>query len=87
MLAGKPLGKRPFGRSRLSWEDNIWMDLKGSEWKYEEFDHSAQESLCDWSIKPIGSISPGVSHVRYCDYLFYNKNRSYDVWRWNCEFR
>jgi len=27
VLVGKPEGKRPFGRSRLRWEDNIKMDL------------------------------------------------------------
>ena len=27
ILAGKPTGKRPLGRSRLRWEDNIRMDL------------------------------------------------------------
>ena len=28
VLVGKPEGKRPFGRSRRRWEDNIKMDLK-----------------------------------------------------------
>ena len=28
ILTGKPTGKRPLGRSRLSWADNIGMDLK-----------------------------------------------------------
>ena len=28
MLTGKPTGKRPFGRPRRRWEDNIRMDLK-----------------------------------------------------------
>ena len=28
MLTGKPTGKRPLGRPRRSWEDNIRMDLK-----------------------------------------------------------
>jgi hypothetical protein len=27
VLVGKPKGKRPFGRSRRRWEDNIKMDL------------------------------------------------------------
>ena len=27
ILTGKPTGKRPFGRYRLRWEDNIRMDL------------------------------------------------------------
>ena len=28
MLTGKPAGKRPLGRPRRIWEDNISMDLK-----------------------------------------------------------
>jgi hypothetical protein len=29
---GKPKGKRPLGRSRCRWEDNIKMDLRGIVW-------------------------------------------------------
>ena len=34
LLVGKPEGKRPFGRPRLRWEDNIKMDLQegGIDW-------------------------------------------------------
>jgi hypothetical protein len=32
-LVGKPEGKRPFGTSRHSWDDNIRMDLKGTDWE------------------------------------------------------
>jgi hypothetical protein len=28
VLVGKPEGKRPLGRPRLSWEDNIKLDLR-----------------------------------------------------------
>ena len=28
VLVGKPEGKRPFGRPRRTWEDNIKMDLE-----------------------------------------------------------
>jgi hypothetical protein len=28
VLVGKPEGKRPLGRSRCRWEDNIKMDLR-----------------------------------------------------------
>jgi hypothetical protein len=34
-LVGKPEGKRPLGRPRLRWEDNIKMDLQevgGMDW-------------------------------------------------------
>ena len=37
VLVGKPVGKRPFGRPRSRWEDNIKMDLQevgcgGMDW-------------------------------------------------------
>jgi len=36
VLVGKPEGKRPFGRPRCRWEDNIKMDLRevggGGDW-------------------------------------------------------
>jgi len=37
VLVGQPEGKRPLGRSRLRWEDNIKMDLQevgcgGKDW-------------------------------------------------------
>ena len=36
VLVGKPEGKRPFGRPRYRWEDNIKMDLRevgrGGDW-------------------------------------------------------
>jgi hypothetical protein len=31
-LAGKPEGKRPLGRLRLRWVDNIKMDLLEIDW-------------------------------------------------------
>ena len=31
VLVGKPEGKRPFGRPRRRWEDNIKMDLQEME--------------------------------------------------------
>jgi hypothetical protein len=35
VLVGKPEGKRPLGRPRRRWEDNIKMDLQ-EEWGAEE---------------------------------------------------
>jgi hypothetical protein len=32
VLAGKPEGKRPVGRLRRRWEDNIKMDITEIEW-------------------------------------------------------
>jgi hypothetical protein len=36
ILAGKPTGKRPLGRPRHRWEDNIRVDLKRNRYQYEE---------------------------------------------------
>jgi len=33
VLVGKPKGKRPVGRPRHRWEDNIKMDLQEVEWE------------------------------------------------------
>jgi hypothetical protein len=33
ILVGKPEGKRPLGRPRRRWEDNIRMDLREIRWK------------------------------------------------------
>jgi len=33
MLVGKPEGKRPLGRSRRRWGDNIRMDLREIRWQ------------------------------------------------------
>jgi hypothetical protein len=32
VLVGKPKGKRPLGRSKHRWEDNIKMDLQAVGW-------------------------------------------------------
>jgi hypothetical protein len=32
ILVGKPEGKRPLGRRRLRWEDNIRMDIREIRW-------------------------------------------------------
>jgi hypothetical protein len=37
ILVGKPDGKRPSGRTRCRWEDNIRMYLKGISWEGGEF--------------------------------------------------
>jgi hypothetical protein len=33
VLVGRPEGKRPLGRPRCRWEDNIKVDLKEVEWR------------------------------------------------------
>jgi hypothetical protein len=34
VLVGKPEGKKPLGRPRSRWEDNIKMDLREVGWGY-----------------------------------------------------
>jgi hypothetical protein len=34
VLVVKPEGKRPLGRPRHRWEDNIKMDLQGTGWSW-----------------------------------------------------
>jgi len=40
VLVGKPEGKRPLGRPRPTWEDNIEMDLSGIRMGFHELDFS-----------------------------------------------
>jgi hypothetical protein len=39
ILGGRPEGKRLLGRSRLRWEDNIGMDLRGIGWEVVNWIH------------------------------------------------
>jgi hypothetical protein len=34
ILVGKPEGKRPLGKPRHRWVDNIKMDIRDIEWRY-----------------------------------------------------
>jgi hypothetical protein len=43
LLVGKPEGKRPLGRPRLRWEDNIKMDLGEVGWGYVHWIGLAQD--------------------------------------------
>jgi len=43
ILVGKPEGKRPLGRPRRRWEDNIGMDLRETGWEVVEWMHLAQD--------------------------------------------
>jgi len=42
-LVGKPEGKRPLGRPRRRWEDNIRMDLREVGWESVDWMHLAQD--------------------------------------------
>ena len=57
ILTGKPTGKRPLGRPRRRWEDNIRMDLKEIGINTRSWVDSAQDrdywrALCDCCIEP-----------------------------------
>jgi hypothetical protein len=43
ILVGKPEGKRPLGRPRRRWEDNIKMDLREIEWDGMDWIKLAQD--------------------------------------------
>ena len=43
VLVGKPEGKRPLGRPRLRWEDNIKMDLQDVRGGREDWMELAQD--------------------------------------------
>jgi hypothetical protein len=43
ILVGKPEGKRPLGRPRRRWEDNIKMDFREIEWGGVAWIHLAQD--------------------------------------------
>jgi hypothetical protein len=49
-LFGKPEGKRPFGRPRRSWDDNITTDLRGTTWEDVEWRHVAQDRDQWWTL-------------------------------------
>ena len=65
MLTGKPTGKRPLGRPRRRWEENIRMELEEIGSNEGNWVDSAQdrnlECPCECGIEPPGSISHGVS--------------------------
>jgi hypothetical protein len=53
-LVGKPEGKRPLGRSRNRWYDNIRMYLREMGWEGVDWIHLAQDM--DQGNEPSGSI-------------------------------
>jgi hypothetical protein len=45
ILIGIPERKRPLGRLRYKWEDNIRIDLKEIRWESMNWNHLAQDSI------------------------------------------
>jgi hypothetical protein len=51
---GKPEGKRPLGRPRRRWVDNIKMDLRAIEWDVLDWIDMALDR--EHGIEPSGSV-------------------------------
>jgi len=63
VLVGKPEGKRPLGRPRHKWEDNIKMDLQelgcgGMDWIDMAQDRD-MAGTCECGNEPSGSVKCG----------------------------
>jgi hypothetical protein len=43
IFVGEPEGKRPLGRSRRRWVDNVIMDIREIEWDGREWIYLAQD--------------------------------------------
>jgi hypothetical protein len=58
LLVEKPEGKRPLGRPRRRWVDNIRMDLGEMGWGDVDWIGLAQDrnSSCEFGIEPSGSM-------------------------------
>jgi hypothetical protein len=69
-FVGKSEGKRPVGRSRCRWEDNVTMGLTEIWWEIVDWIHVIQDgdqclALCDYGNVQSGSIKGG----EFLDYL------------------
>ena len=63
ILVGKPEGKRPLGRPRRRWEDNIKMDLEVGggcgDWMELAQDRDRWRGTCEYGEEPSGSENAG----------------------------
>jgi hypothetical protein len=71
LLVGKPEGKRPLGRLRLRWVDNIRMDLGEVEWGHVDWIGLAQDknrwrALVDSVLILIQIYTEGIHNVFNC---------------------
>ena len=63
VLVGKPEGKRPLGKPRRTWEDNIKMDLREvgcdpGDWIYFVEDRGQWGDVCKGGNEPPDSLEP-----------------------------
>jgi hypothetical protein len=62
---GKPIGRRPLGRPRCRWEDNIRMDIREIWWEVVEWmypagtTHRQVVGSCEQGNKLLGPIKVG----------------------------
>jgi hypothetical protein len=61
ILVGKPEGKRPTGRPRRRWVDNMKMDIGEIEWLWYGLDRTGSgwgpvEGCCEHGNEPPGTI-------------------------------
>ena len=63
VLVGKPEGKRPLGRPRRRWEDNIKMDLQGVGGSCGDWMELAQDRD-RWRVLVSTVMNPRVSKIR-----------------------
>jgi hypothetical protein len=54
VLVGKPVGKRPLGRPRHRWEDNIKMNLQEVGWGHGDWMELAQDRDRWWAL--VGTV-------------------------------
>jgi hypothetical protein len=50
ILVRKPEWKRPLGRTRCKWDDEIKMDLRETGWKGVEWIHLARDREYCWAV-------------------------------------
>jgi hypothetical protein len=73
-LFGRPEGKRPLGRPRRRWDDNIKMYVRdigiyGANWIQLAQDGGPVAGLCEYGNEPSGSIKKtGYSFDKLSDY-------------------
>jgi hypothetical protein len=69
LLVGKPQGKRPLGRPRRRWVDNIRMDLGEVGWSSMDWIGPAQDrkakNSCEFGIEPSVSIIKGWKTIEW----------------------
>jgi len=61
VLLGKPVGRRPLGRPRRRWVDNIRMDLQEVGCEYMDWIGLAQDRqvACECGNEPSGTVKCG----------------------------